>query len=161
VADGDVWYRTITNTRHFKGGRAKPAALRKAVGSPKNPGSPWKAEISGLLRSLAPDIEVDGATRAARDRANVQKQGQSGKDFEFVGVIYARASDVRLWEISEADVVFDPREDEPAHANLVFRHDSPDRILTMLDDFITFLGHAPCDELDMIPPSQGGAPTAG
>jgi hypothetical protein len=79
------------------------------VGSPENLGFPWKAEISGRLRSIAADVEDDGRTRAARDQEAVRRQGQSGKDFEFVGVIYARVSDVRQWEISDADVVFDPK----------------------------------------------------
>ena len=160
VADGDVWYRAITNTRHYRRGRIHHAALRgRAISAPQNASTGWESEISGRLRSIANDIREDGERRARLQKERSRAKGESGKDFEFVAVMFAIAGDVRRWEVDRCDVIFDPNpEEDPAHANLVFITNPPERVLSVLDDVIDSLGHCPAGELHRIPTATGGPP---
>jgi hypothetical protein len=162
VADGDVWYRAITNARHYRNGRIHHAALKgRAISAPDDTAASWSSEISGRLRSIANDIREDGERRAHLQKEHSLARGESGKDFEFVAVMFVLAGAVRRWDVDRCDVIFDPNPDEDAaHANLVFITSPPERVLSVLDDVINGLGHCSAAELDRIPAATGGPPAS-
>jgi hypothetical protein len=75
--------------------------------------------------------------------------------------MFAIAGDVRRWEVDRCDVIFDPNpEEDPAHANLVFITNPPERVLSVLEDVINGLGHCTAAELHRIPTAAGGPPAS-
>jgi hypothetical protein len=134
--DGDVWFRPLANKRYkAKSGRINHAAFKTFL-PPLDGSLPWKAELSGRLLSATGDqseIERDAQDRADRQKQAAKARGQRGDEFFFVGLIYARVTDVRSWALMKANVIFVP--DEPnhpypdsAHAILVAIDLTPDEI---------------------------------
>jgi hypothetical protein len=122
-----VWYRAITNTRHYRKGRIHHAALKKFINAPADHSAGWNSEISGRLRSIGNDIREDGERRAYLQKERLRAQGHSGQEFQFVAVMFATVGDVRIWRVDRCDVIFDPKPEEDfAHANLVFITYPPD-----------------------------------
>jgi hypothetical protein len=159
VADRDVWYRTITNQKHIKNnGRLHHAALKAFIDPPVIKTVEWKSEISGRLRSLADDIRADGERRAALQR---ERSPQLSRYLQFCAVVFTHPAEVRIWTIDRTDVLFDPKKDDAAHANVVFFNKLPNDLkdLAALSEIITNLSKVSVDNLALIPEPQGGPPS--
>lgn len=159
VADQDVWYRTITNQKHIKrDGSLHHAALKPFIDPPVIKAVEWKSEISGRLRSLAGDIRTDGEGRAALQR---ERNPQLSKYLQFCAVIFTHPVEVRAWTIDRSDVLFNPKEDDAAHANLAFFNKLPNELkeLAALSELIDNLSKVSAHDLTLIPEPQGGPPT--
>jgi hypothetical protein len=111
--------------------RAFSVPYQERAETPLAPGNrDWsRSGSSGKQR----EIEQDAHNRADRQKQGAKAKGQSGDEFYFVGVIYARAAAVRAWGPMRANVIFVPDElDHPhpdaAHAIIVAIDLSPDEI---------------------------------
>jgi hypothetical protein len=158
VADRDVWYRAITNRKHIKkNGSLHHAALKAFIDPPAVRAVEWKSEISGRLRSVTNDILEDGERRAALQR---EKNPQLSRHLQFCAVIFTHPDEVRCWTLDRTDVLFDPKKDNPAHANLAFFNKRPDELkeLAMLNEIIDNLTKVASTDLNSIPLPQGGLP---
>jgi hypothetical protein len=52
-AEGDFWFRVLTNSKYGSNGRVHHSAFKGRFMGPPQPGRDWDAETSGRLRSLA------------------------------------------------------------------------------------------------------------
>lgn len=90
--------------------------------------------------------------------------GESGKEFEFVGVAHALPESVRKWQIDDCDVLYDPRTNRPkgdfdiAHANLIFRTKPPEAILSAIDDLLLQIEFTPAHKIREMPRARCGPP---
>jgi hypothetical protein len=108
AADSDHWLRHILENGAT---RVDHPRLKKKYLENKFEfvvGEDWVAEISGRLLSIANDIE-DFAVNAAAQSAS------PGIKFRQVAVILV----TQARQTPGVDVCFDPKDDDPAHANLV------------------------------------------
>lgn len=159
VAERDVWYRAITNQKHLKkDGSLHHAALKAFIDPPAIRTSEWKSEISGRLRSLANDIREDGEKRAALQRS---RNPQLSKYLHFCAVVFAHPIEIRVWPLDRTDVLFDPKKDDPAHANVAFFNRMPDDLkqLSVLHEIINNIHKVSTDDIAQIPKALGGPPS--
>lgn len=156
VADGDVWYRNITNVRHYKNGKLRHQALKRFVDPPVDPNATWKSELSGRLASVDNDIVTDAQRRVDAQIKAAKANGSSGADFRFVAVVFVRRREVRSWGFLDSDVVFEPKHDDTAHSNLVFERAPPAQVLSVLDDLISALGVT--TDVAAVPAATDGVP---
>lgn len=103
---GDHWFRHI-----LEGDAVRATAPRLKIKYVANrleivANRPWAAEISGRLLSMASDIE-ERATREALANPTLRF-----RHVAFIEVVSARQ--VQHW-----DVFAEPKDDDPAHANLI------------------------------------------
>jgi hypothetical protein len=102
------------------------------VAAPLEASSPWKAEVSGRLRSLVPDIgqiASDGEQRAERLRNNAKAKGKSIGQYGFVGVAYVSPREVRSWTVVDAETLYHPTDNDRAHSNIVIRDKPPQEVV--------------------------------
>ncbi len=121
----DIWFRCITNKSHIKrNGTLHHAAFKgRAISQPSH--RRWLSEISGRLNSKAGTVEfikADGNNRVNRQKESAIKEGKSGNEYAFTGVILKNVCEIRKFSFIKADVIYDPTEDpvyDEAHANFV------------------------------------------
>ena len=146
----DIWLRPVTNENHLKRTTATVhhAALKKWLEPPDDPDRPWKLEVSGRLRSLVDSISADAIRKVDAQKANlIASNKKVPSDLKYCGVLYSRAEDVRAITEFQGDVIFEPTDDDPAHANVVIRDKGPNDILTVMDGLIRKLVFLSADQV--------------
>jgi hypothetical protein len=81
-----------------------------------------------------------------------------GREFVFSAILHAQAGEVRAWQFTAADVIFEPKDYDYAHANIAFLQHPPVEVLNILDDIIGALHVAAPSDLARIPEASGGPP---
>jgi len=149
--DAETWLRAVTNSTHVRRGGVHHAAFRKWLAPRDDPQVDWKLEISGDLRSL-----IDNVADAAQKRVDDQKDKFRAKGeqvpsaLQFCGVLYAKVAKLRSLSQPKCDVIYDPKPEDNAHANLVVRDHGVDKILTVTAALLDCLIWAPKDQIAAI-----------
>jgi hypothetical protein len=70
---------------------------------------------------------------------------------QFCGVLYAKVEKIRALSEPTCDVIYDPKLDDDAHANLVILDKSVDEVLTVTDALLGALVWVSRDQMAAVP----------
>jgi hypothetical protein len=144
----DVWLRPITNETHLKRATVHHGALKKWIEPPDDPTKPWKLEVSGRLRSLVEGISADAIRKVDAQKAKLVASNKNVPSaLKYCGILYSLVDEVRAITEFQGDVIFEPTDGDPAHANIVIRDKGPTEILTVTDVLIKKLTFLSADQV--------------
>jgi hypothetical protein len=141
AAEGDVWFRVLTEESYIRKGRIHHSAFTgKATIARPHPAKSrsWSHELSGRLRSRSADDILPAAIAYCQE---VSRRAERKK--EFAGVMFTRVADARksFGKIT-IDVHYTPLEADLSHADFTFTGstdaDIPD-LVNKLPDLVTGL----------------------
>ena len=155
----DTWFRPITNSKDIK--RRDDGRLRihhsyfGRFDGPTKESAPYKAELSGRLRSLAgtaDEIRANGREHANRRRERMDGESSS---IVFAGIASATVKAIRNWSFVQSDVYHSPtgtglgRENDRAHADLVMVDKNPKDVVAFKDQLAEQVSITPEPELEL------------
>lgn len=154
--DSDTWFRMATMKDHVRENKRIHHAMfkgRKAITAPESPSNTWKAEISGRLLSIADSICDHAEQRINEIKTEQEKNNFSTSKTRFMGIAHSKVSNLREFPHAETNVIFEPVDDDDAHANLVFFDKEPSdffpegKDLTLINSLIEQLTFTPADKI--------------
>lgn len=121
----DIWHRPLTSSNYWRkadGTLHNRAFTGKAISPPRD-GRPWSYEFSGRLLSLVQDAHAES------------REFCTSRGMEFAGVVFQMVC--RLRTIARGrfptDVVYTPKSDDTAHADIVFSKTEADDLPELRD----------------------------
>jgi hypothetical protein len=124
------------------------AQFKKWLSPPDDPQAGWKLEISGQLFSLVGNIVQEGERRVEYQKERLKAVGKSVPSvLQFCGVLCGNAAKLRSLPELKCDVIYDPKPNDNAHANIVVFDKGADEILTVTATLLEKLVWVPKDQV--------------
>src|ERR1700730_17959612 len=118
AAEGDVWFRVLTEESYIRKGRIHHSAFTGKAIAKRDPtkSRSWSHELSGRLRSRSAEDILPAAIAYCEEVSRRAKQKK-----EFAGVMFTRVSDARkrFGKIT-TDIHYTPLEADHSHADFTF-----------------------------------------